>query len=177
MSQERIARAILLANGEIKVSDPEDISFLQSKGEYGTVLENRTLKLFPEEALYLVEKGRLKIFSEDRKEISTLDLISYLSKRDPLFWVKYTLYYDLRKRGFVVKEGFSDVTIEYRVRKVTENTKFTKYLVIGLREGLKVTFAELESMVTQALRSRKIPVIAIIDKEGNVSYYSVSPLT
>ncbi|RLE63066.1 MAG: tRNA-intron lyase [Thermoprotei archaeon] len=175
MNQEKIAKAALL-NGVIIVREKEDVSSLQNKGEYGTLLNDGSLRLFPEEALYLVEKGRIKIYKEN-KEVSKIELISLFSKRDPLFWIKYTLYYDLRKRGFIVKEGFSSVTIEYRVRKVGENSSFMKYLVIGLREGLKVTFAELENIVTRALRSRKIPIMAIIDKEGNISYYSVSPLT
>ncbi len=175
MSEEKIAKAVLL-NGEIIVEEKEDILLLQNKGNYGTLLSENQLKLFPEEALYLVEKRRLKIY-KNGKELSKLDLVNYFSKKDPLFWIKYILYYDLRKRGFIVKEGFSDVTVEYRARKIGENTEFTKYLIIGLREGLKITFAELESVVTRALRSRKTPILAIIDKEGNISYYSISPLT
>ena len=175
MGEEKVAKAVLL-NGEIVVEEKDDILLLQNKGDYGTLLREKQLRLFPEEALYLVEKGRLKIY-KGNKELSKLELINYFSEKDPLFWIKYVLYYDLRKRGFIVKEGFSDVTVEYRARKIGENTEFTKYLIIGLREGLKITFAELESIVTRALRSRKTPILAIIDKEGNISYYSVSPLT
>ncbi|MCD6458419.1 MAG: hypothetical protein J7K82_06170 [Thermoproteales archaeon] len=176
MAEEKIVKAYILGNGKIRVFDPHDITLLQEKGGYGTLMEDKSLELFPEETLYLVEKNRLKVLDEKGSELSYSDLLKCFSSNDDKFWLKYILYYDLRKRGFIVKEGFKEENIEYRVKKVTENIKLTKYMVIGVQEGVRIAFMELEDIVKRALRAKKVPIIAVIDKEGNVSYYSISPL-
>jgi len=174
-SGERVAIAKMDREGRIVV-DPEYSSHLRERGDYGREVGRGALELTPEEALYLVERGRLRVLDESGRELSREELIEEFVERDREFWTRYILYYDLRKRGFIVKEGFSSELIEYRIKKQSEED-VPKYVVFGVKEGRKISFSELERIVKYSLRSKKTPVIAVIDKEGNISYYQVSKLS
>jgi len=81
----------------------------------------------------------------------------------------------LKKRGFNVKPGFSEEEIEFLMGEGGKKFSFN-YIVIGLEEGVKLDFNSLTQMVDEALRSQKELILAIIDKEGNISYYTVTKL-
>ncbi len=171
---EQVAVAKLTADGKVVVEDREQAVRLRERGEYGRELGEGILELLPEEALYLLERKKLRVVDELGREVPKEELIKTFVERDGEFWIKYTLYYDLRKRGFIVEEGFSSDLIEYRIKKPSE--EISRYVVFGVREGRRISFAELERIVEYSLMSKKVPVIAVIDKEGNISYYQVSKL-
>ena len=156
--------------------------FIQNKDEgsrfynngYGIWCE-QGLKLSLIEALYLVEKGEIVIKDENDKTLTLKDIVNLFSKMDKKFWLKYSIYNDLKKRGFNVKPGFSEEEIEFLMGEGGKKFSFN-YIVIGLEEGVKLDFNSLTQMVDEALRSQKELILAIIDKEGNISYYTVTKL-
>ncbi|MEM2617261.1 MAG: hypothetical protein QXL64_07020, partial [Thermofilaceae archaeon] len=89
---------------------------------------------------------------------------------DPGFWVKLNVYTDLRSRGLRVLplEGALVLLVE---RRSGEGER--RYIVLCLEEGVRIGFKELEAFIRKALESKREPVLAIVDKEGNVSYYTV----
>jgi tRNA-intron endonuclease len=46
-------------------------------------------------------------------------------------------------------------------------------MVLCLEEGVRIGFKELEGYIRRALEARRELVLAIVDKDGNVSYYAV----
>lgn len=170
MEQKYKAR---IRDDEIIIDDPGVIGELYNLG-YGVII-NHKLKLETFEALYLVEKGRIVLVDNDRV-LTFEESIDSLSRIDRKLWVKYTIYSDLRNKGYIVKSGFTHDDVEFRVyeRDAKPGKEPAKYLIRVLIEGDPIPMHELMNMVKDARDSRKDLVIAIIDAQGDISYYEVS---
>jgi tRNA intron endonuclease len=123
------------------------------------------------EAAYLVDKGELRVVEDgEKREIGFEDLVRRASSVDSSFWQKLVVYTDLRDRGLRAQplEGTSLILAE---RKVKEGER--RYMVLCLEEGVRIGFRELEGYIRRALESRRELVLAIVDKDGNISYYKV----
>ena len=71
------------------------------------------------------------------------------------------------KRGF---SGGIDLVMKRRGSKAME------FAVSIVREGERVDFRDLSERLERALRMGKELVISIVDREGNVSYYTLSKI-
>ena len=165
-----------LRESNVLVSSPEDIEGLSSRG-YG-VSENGKLVLTFYEALFLLSKGILEV--EDEKtggEVDFPDLLKRFQLVDENAWVKYLIYRDLRSRGYVVREGFG-LGIDFRVYERGEYGKETaKYLIFGVQEGQPVSVEDLARALRYVQSLKKKLVLAVINRRGEVVYYSISQLT
>jgi len=168
-------RASLGENG-VLVSSPEDIEGLSSRG-YG-VSENGKLVLAFYEALFLLGKDILQVEDEKTgKEVSFQDLLKRFQTVEKDAWVKYLIYRDLRSRGYVAREGFG-LGIDFRVYERGEYGKETaKYLISGIQEGQPVSVEELARALRYVQSLKKRLVLAVINRRGEVVYYSISQLT
>lgn len=151
----------------------EDASRLWSSGYYGEFRDD-CLVLASFEALYLVERGRLAVY-DDGNCLGFRELLSYFLRNDPNIWIKYLIYSDLRRRGYVVKAGFGG-KISFRVyrRGAAVGKEPAKYLVYGAVEGKPIELSLLSEMVREARSARKDLILAIVDRQGEVTYYDVS---
>jgi tRNA-intron endonuclease len=165
-----------LRESNVLVSSPEDIEGLSSRG-YG-VSENGKLVLTFYEALFLLSKGILEV--EDEKtggEVDFPDLLRRFQLVDENAWVKYLIYRDLRSRGYVAREGFG-LGIDFRVYERGEYGKETaKYLIFGIQEGQPVSVEDLARALRYVQSLKKKLVLAVINRRGEVVYYSLSQLT
>jgi tRNA-intron endonuclease len=141
---------------------------------YGHRLENRDFSLTPSEALYLVEKERLTIIDEDEKKIlSFQEILNRELERDALLWTKYIIYRDIRGRGFVAKTPTEQSTIFLVYERGTYAKKPPCYEIHTVYEGMKETIGDLEQILKSAKRSSRILKLAVIDRRGEVVYYSL----
>ncbi|MFQ6080221.1 MAG: tRNA-intron lyase [Candidatus Bathyarchaeia archaeon] len=166
-----------LREGNVLVSSPEDIEGLSSRG-YG-VSENGKVELTFYEALFLLSKGILEV--EDEKTGGEVDFPDLLKRFqlvvDENAWVKYLIYRDLRSRGYVAREGFG-LGIDFRVYERGEYGKETaKYLIFGIQEGQPVSVEDLARTLRYVQSLKKKLVLAVINRRGEVVYYSLSQLT
>ncbi|RLE50203.1 MAG: tRNA-intron lyase [Candidatus Methanomethylicota archaeon] len=147
---------------------------LWNYGYYGE-FRNGILELSAFEALYLVNRGKLKVFNDCNEELNFSSLLNFFLKIDHNIWIKYLIYSDLRKRGYIVKPGFG-TKISFRVyRRGAEIGKEpAKYLVYGIVEGKPIELSELSEMVKEARSTRKELILAIVDRQGEVTYYDVT---
>ena len=168
-------RASLEEKG-VLVSSPEDIEGLSSRG-YG-VSENEKLMLAFYEALFLLGKDILQVEDEKTgKEVSFQDLLKRFQMVEKDAWVKYLIYRDLRSRGYVAREGFG-LGIDFRVYERGEYGKETaKYLIFGIQEGQPVSVEELARALRYVQSLKKRLVLSVINRRGEVVYYSISQLT
>jgi tRNA-intron endonuclease len=168
-------RASLEEKG-VLVSSPEDIEGLSSRG-YG-VSENKKLVLAFYEALFLLGKDILQVEDEKTgKEVSFQDLLKRFQMVEKDAWVKYLIYRDLRSRGYVAREGFG-LGIDFRVYERGEYGKETaKYLIFGIQEGQPVSVEELARALRYVQSLKKRLVLSVINRRGEVVYYSISQLT
>jgi len=159
--------------GKIRVSPPEDVEGLSSRG-YG-VSEENGLTLTFHEALYLLGNGDLEIEDEERGEkMGFQDLLNLSRTVDENAWVRYLIYRDLRKRGYVVREGFG-LGIDFRVYERGEYGKETApYLIFGIQEGQPVSMEELTRTLNYVQSLKKKLVLAVLNRRGEVVYYSLS---
>jgi len=64
--------------------------------------------------------------------------------------------------------------LELRVAEKKAEKNRPKTIVFGLVEGRKVKFSSIRFMIDRAMSLGKNVVLAIVDKEGNITYYTVS---
>jgi len=123
------------------------------------------------EALYKSKKGSLKIFDEKGKEISWLDVIVRKIKQNPNLWILFSVYYDLTERGRKVREGPFPSTLEL----LSDNRAYA--LVYVIEETIKFQVKQIAEWLDVSRRLEKEMILAIVDKHGDVSYYSVERFT
>ena len=168
-------KALLKEKGTL-VSDKKSIESLSTRG-FG-VPENENLLLTFFEALFLTSKEILEVFDEKTgKNVSFQDLLERFQSADKDAWVKYLVYRDLRSRGYVVREGFG-LGIDFRVYERGEYGKeIASYLIFVIQEGQPVLIEELARALSYVLNLKKKLVLAVINRRGEIVYYSVSQFT
>ena len=164
-------KTILVSSEEAEV-----IERLSSRG-YG-VSENENLTLSFYEALFLLSKGIIEIKDEKtKKKIDFETLLQRYQSFEKNAWVKYLIYRDLRSRGYVAREGFG-LGIDFRVYERGEYGKETAtYLLFGVQEGQPVSVEELARALKYVQSLKKKLVLAVLNRRGEVVYYSLSQLT
>jgi len=166
----------LLRENDVLVSSPEGVEGLSSRG-YG-VSENGKLTLTLYEALFLLDKGVIEVEDEETGEkVGFQALLKRFQSADENAWVRYLIYRDLRSRGYVAREGFG-LGIDFRVYERGEYGKETaKYLIFGIQEGQPVSVEELARALQYVQSLKKKLVLAVINRRGEIVYYSLSQLT
>lgn len=150
----------------------EAVGFLLDRG-YGKLEDGRII-LSPVETLYLASEGKIDVLDEKDYSLSVDRLLSVFLAYDPDIWVKYLVYRDLRSRGYIVKEGVG-FGCDFRVyRKGSYGKEAAKYLVFALPEGRSYKLSELEDIASRTKRLGKDLILAIIDRRGDIVYYSLN---
>jgi len=131
--------------------------------------------LKPFESLYLLYIDKLKLL-RGKQEVSFEHLVDECIKHDPDAFTKFLIYRDLRTRGYVAKDGFGFGS-DFRVYERGQfGEKGTKYVVFGLTEGKRQKISLLQKQIEQITTMGKEPVIAVIERRGEVIYYKVSKI-
>ncbi len=158
-----------LSGDRVFTCSRKTISRLHDNGGYGKVQDGR-LFLSLIEAAYLIEKGRISVKDGDR-ELSVEDIMELGRKKDECFDVKYLTYRDLRDRGYVVKSGLKFGS-HFRVyRGGTEEHSI--WLVWVVPESTKISPNDMTARVRVAHGVRKGMLMAVVDDDGDVTYYEV----
>jgi len=97
-------------------------------------------------------------------------------KQDEESLTKFLIYRDLRTRGYTVKDGFGFGS-DFRVYERGDfGEKGAKYLVFGLNEGKQEKIGQLQKKIEQITQMGKEPIIAVIERRGEVIYYKISKM-
>jgi len=162
----------------------KDIPSLENSG-YGKLIDD-SLEISLVEAAYLVRKGKLKVFTKDKKKkrVSKKEFVKHCQKSERNFHARLVVFSDLRERGFVVKTGLKfgcDFRVYARGVKIKKGPKaaheHTKWVVHAIPEGFSCSFPELSRAVRLAQNIRTEMIWAIVDSEGDVTYYSIKRIT
>ncbi len=155
-------------DGRIIVPDETQANQIHERGATGKLLSEGRLQLAPVEALFLLDKGKLRIVDgESEQELSFDELSSQLSEEDSELLLKYRTYNDLRSRGLVVKTGLK-YGAHFRVyeRGDVPGSGHSPYLVHAISENTELTPPELARAVRLASSVRKKMIFAVMDDEG-----------
>lgn len=165
----------LLVEKGVRISKKPDADELSSRG-YGVPQDGEFLLAFYE-ALYLTEKSILEVEDDEGERKGFQELLQCYEDADDEAWSKYLAYRDLRSRGYVVREGFG-LGVDFRVYERGEYNKDTaKYLILSIQEGKPVSLQGLDAALRQSQSLKKELVLAVMNRRGEVVYYSVSQLT
>jgi len=162
-----------LVKDQTLISKKEMQQALEQKG-YGEITKKKFyLKSF--ESLYLLYCEKLKL-KKGKKIFGFDSLMKTCKKYDSDILTRFLIYRDLRNRGYTVKDGFgfgSDFRVYARGHF---GEKGTKYLIFGMNEGIQEKIGKLEKKIEQIIQMGKEPIIAVIDRRGEIIYYKISKI-
>jgi len=161
---------VLIKNQSI-ILEPNRQQELEQRG-YGDMVKDK-LFLKPFESLYLLYTGKLALF-RGKKNIGFDLFLQICKKQDESILTKFLVYRDLRTRGYTVKDGFGFGS-DFRVyAKGDFGEKGAKFLVFGLNEGKQEKIGKLQKKVEEITKMGKEPIIAVIQRQGEIIYYKIS---
>lgn len=148
---------------------------LYSKSRFGFINNEKHLQITLYEALYLIEKGNLKVFDKKGNEIGFTEFIKKASKQEKNFWTKYCVFKDLRKIGYIVKTALK-FGADFRVydKGIKPGEDHAKWIVYPVKESDTITWYEFSAKNRVAHSTKKHLLIAVVDGEGDVTYYEIS---
>ncbi|HDZ60352.1 MAG TPA: tRNA-intron lyase, partial [Candidatus Pacearchaeota archaeon] len=123
------------------------------------------------EALFLVEKEKMDLLSRN-KQIPKRELIKKLQRIDKKIQIKYPVFEDLRERGYIVKTALK-FGADFRVydKGARPGKQHAKWIVFAEHESRKLTWHEFSAKNRVAHSTRKNLLLAIVDEEGDITYY------
>jgi len=160
-----------LVKNKIIVKKAKDVGRLYNKSNFGKPLTDNQLELNLLEGVFLLGDNKINIYSK-KKEVSFRDLIKLAAEKIPGFEVKYLAFRDLRYRGFAVKlseDKDFDLCIES-----TDDNKARFISVFSERYIFDVV--KTKKLIKTAEENKCDLWYAIVDEEGDITYYDVSLL-
>ena len=143
---------------------------LEQKG-FGEIIKKKFF-LKPFESLYLLYTGNLKLL-KGKLQVNFDSMIQECIKYDTDTLTKFLIYRDLRSRGYTAKDGFGFGS-DFRVYERGQfGEKAAKYVVLGLNEGRRQKMGLLQKQIEQITTMGKEPVLAVIERRGEVIYYKI----
>lgn len=158
----------LLQKDRVLVPDEKDANALYNKGAFGAPQSGGALLLDLLEALYLAEHGRLKVEGADPAH-----LLRHASSVERDFEVRYIVYRDLRNRTFTVKpSSISDLNVY--PRGALPGRSASTHLVRCVSERAALEGNALLDEVAKARSQQKTLLVALVDEEGDLTYYEAT---
>ncbi|MCS7117762.1 MAG: hypothetical protein NZ957_03150 [Thaumarchaeota archaeon] len=142
---------------------------------YGELVEPGTLDLTPYEAAYLTEEGGLVVLDEGGERLGFPSLVSRFSSSIKGFWISYVIYRDLKRKRYHVKHGIVPTLFLMVYEKGKRDS--AKYFVFPMFEGFPVKVSELMELVRHSKNMGKQLLLAIVDRRGEVIYYTCSEVS
>ena len=161
----------VLVKDHTLISDKNMQHSLELKG-FGEVIKKKFF-LKPFESLYLLYTDKLRL-TKGNQQINFDSLMQECIKFDNETLTKFLIYRDLRTKGYIAKDGFGFGS-DFRVYERGQfGEKAAKYVVFGLSEGKREKMGLLQKQIEQITKMGKEPVIAVIERRGEVIYYKIS---
>jgi tRNA-intron endonuclease len=157
-----------LVNNKIIIKKSKDIGRLYNKSGLGKPISNNQLQIDFLEGVFLLGENKIRVF-QDGKERDFQDLVKTAAKLIPQFEIKYLAFKDLRKRGCQVKINESKKAFDF-IYKKDKNLFF----VSAFSERDTFDIDKTRKLIKTAINENGSLWYAIIDEEGDITYYDVS---
>ncbi|MCX6711858.1 MAG: tRNA-intron lyase [Candidatus Woesearchaeota archaeon] len=171
MSEYRIKA--VFSREKVFAEETNESRELYEQSRFGELKEGK-IQYSLVEGLYLLEKKKLDIIDNKNKKIKQEDYIKKAKKVEPNFWVRYHVYRDIRNRGYIIKTALK-FGADFRVydRGIKPGEDHAKWIVFPVNEGETLTWYDFSAKNRVAHSTRKRLLLAIVDDEGDVTYYEV----
>jgi tRNA-intron endonuclease len=127
------------------------------------------------ETLYLLYNNKLELKKINKSIVFDELIQKYIKKNDDIL-TQFLLYRDLRTKGYVVKDGFGFGS-DFRVyERGSYGLKDAKFLIFAFNEGTQQKISKLYKNVEQITKMGKEPIIAVIERRGEIIYYKINKM-
>lgn len=161
-----------IQDSEVIIQDSREASQIYNRGWFGAPQSGGALRLDLIEALFLLETGRLDIMRGTRK-VNFSQLLKLGNNNLRNFEIKYLVYCDLRGRGYIVKGNSGSADFRVFPRGGAPSKGASKWWVCALSERTLFSFKQVLEDLKICKGLRKNLLLAIVDEEGDVTYYEV----
>ena len=146
---------------------------LHEKSRFGEKKEGK-IEYSPIEALFLTSEKKISILS-GKKPVKEETLLKKLKKQDKRIETKLVAFRDLRKKGYILKTALK-YGADFRVyeRGIRPGEDHARWVLFVTKESEPLSWSDFAGKNRIAHSIKKNLLIAIVDEEGDVSYYSVS---
>ncbi len=146
---------------------------LYEKGRYGEP-QKKNFQYLLVEALYLLEREKI-VVKKGRKELTYDQFLKICVKSENNFRVRYIAFKDMRNRGYIVKTALK-FGADFRIydRGVKPGEDHAKWIMYPIKETDTCSWFEFAAKNRVAHSTRKRLLIAIVDAESDVTYYSIA---
>ena len=147
---------------------------LYDSSRIGQQLSDGRLELSMLEGLYLLEKKKVQVIDGRGRELDADAFLRRALRKDRAFRVRFAVFRDLRKRGYIVKTALK-FGADFRVydRGVKPGEDHAKWIVYPVHEAESTTWYEFAAKNRVAHSTKKRLLIGVVDDEGDVSYWEV----
>ncbi|MCK4552829.1 tRNA-intron lyase [Candidatus Pacearchaeota archaeon] len=158
--------------GEIISSNSSEAHALYKKSCFGEPVAGK-IQYSLSETLFLVEKNKIEVFSRNKK-ISEKELMNKFKRIDKKIQIKYPVFKDLREKGYIVKTALK-FGADFRIydKGQRPGKKHAKWIVFADHESKRLTWHEFSAKNRVAHSTKKNLLLAIVDEEGDITYYEV----
>ena len=155
------------------ISGSEEAFSLHEKSRWGEKKHSH-VEYSAVEALALMQHNKLSLHNSS-KTISESALLKKIKRKDKNIETKLAVFADLRKKGYIVKTALKFGS-EFRVYKkgVKPGDDHASWLLFPLREHETLTWYDFAAKNRVATSTNKKLMLAIVDDEGDVTYYEVA---
>lgn len=145
------------------------------KSRYGEPVSNKRFAYALVEALFLMEREKLAVMKSAKKEMAVGEFIKRALKAEKNFLVRYAVFSDLRKRGYIVKTALK-FGADFRVyaRGVKPGEDHAKWVVFPVLETDSFTWFEFSAKNRVAHSTKKKLLLGVVDAEEDVTYYEIA---
>lgn len=159
--------------GQVISSNSSEAHSLHKKSYFGEPTGEKIQYLLSE-ALYLVDREKMDIYSRNKK-ILKKDLLNKFRRIDKKIQIKYPVFKDLRKKGYILKTALK-FGADFRVydKATKPGKKHAKWILFADHESKKLALHEFAAKNRVAHSTRKNLLLAIVDEENKITYYEVS---
>jgi tRNA-intron endonuclease, archaea type len=167
-----LREAVLLSN-KVVVDDSTLKGRLVEKG-FGEN-KGRSLILDLYETIFLILKEKIVVVSNNGIKVSAKELLSIGMTKEKKFYQKLIVYSDLKERGYCVKTGLKfgfDFRVYPKGKKMGE--EHSKFVINVVDEYEKISMTQISASTRLAGNVHTTVVLAVIDSENFVSYYSMN---
>jgi len=126
------------------------------------------------EVLYLVEGKKMEV-SSGSKKLDFEELLRKFSRLDKKIQLKYAVFSDLRKKGYLVKTALkfgADFRVYEKGKRMGK--AHSKWIVYVEHEANRTTWNEFSAKNRVAHSTKKKLLLGIVDDERDVLYYETT---
>jgi len=166
-----------IVDNKIIVKKPKDVGRLYNKSRFGKTITENKLVLDLIEGVFLLDEEKLRLF-HDGEEIYLQDLVKISAGQIPQFEIKYLIFRNLRKRGYSVKINKENKDYDFCLIKKEDNFEERESLcfITAFSERDIITINKIKRLIRTAISINGDLWFAIVDEEGDITYYDVSML-